>query len=115
MVKSCKHRFHTSNYLFGVVKLTKSADPGKYGYTGYGIGFKARSRFSLPDGSLGKNVIIFGADVSSSVHDDNKKKDILVLFEILTQGLDDTTVNPEAIYSINFTESGEKVCVKSAL
>ena len=34
----------------------------------YDIGFDSRSKFSLPDGSMGKNVIIFGADMSSSVH-----------------------------------------------
>ena len=43
-------------------------------YTGYGIGFNLRSEFSLPDSSAGKNVIIFGVDMSSSVHMDNKKK-----------------------------------------
>ena len=37
-----------------------------------------------------KQVIIFGADMSSSVHIDNKKKDILILGEGSTQGLDDT-------------------------
>ena len=32
------------------------------------------SEFSLSDGSVGKNVIIFGVDMSSSVHIDNKEK-----------------------------------------
>ena len=32
--------------------------------------------------SMGKNVIIFGADMSSSVHIDNKNKDILILGEV---------------------------------
>ena len=41
--------------------------------------FDSRSEFSLPDGSMGKNVIIYIVDVSSSVHIDNKKKDILIL------------------------------------
>ena len=31
------------------------------------------------DGSMKKKVIIFGADMSSSVHIDNKGKDILIL------------------------------------
>ena len=39
-----------------------------------------------------ENVIIFGADMSSSVHIDNKNKDILILGEEPTQGLDDTTL-----------------------
>ena len=36
---------------------------------------------------MGKNVIIFGADMSSSVHIDNKGKDILIFGEGPTQGL----------------------------
>ena len=46
----------------------------------------------MPDGSYGKNVIIFGADKSSSVDIDNKGKDILILGEGSTQGLHDTTL-----------------------
>ena len=51
-----------------------------------------------------KNVIIFRADMSSSVHNDNKNKDILILGEEPTQGLDDTTLTAEAKYPINFTQ-----------
>ena len=43
-----------------------------------------------------KNVIIFGVDLSSSVHIDNKGKDILILGLGPTQGLDDTTLTAEA-------------------
>ena len=57
---------------------------------------------------MGKNVIIFGADMSSSVHVDNKGKDILILGEGPTQGLDDTTLTAEAKYPINFTQSGKR-------
>ena len=48
-------------------------------YTGHGIGFDFRSEFLPIDGSYGKNVIIFWADMSSSVRVDNKGKDILIL------------------------------------
>ena len=58
--------------FFRSVKLTKNADLNKYKYRGYSIGFDSRSKFSLPDGSMGKNVIIFGVDMSSSVLIDNK-------------------------------------------
>ena len=47
--------------------------------------------------------------MSSFVHVDNKKKDILVLGEGPTQGLDDTTLTAEAKYRINFTQSGKKI------
>ena len=52
----------TLKSLFGAVKLTKNADPHKYRYNGYGIWFDLPSEFSLPDGSMGKNVIIFGVN-----------------------------------------------------
>ena len=60
--------------LVGVVTLTKNADDEKYKYSGYGIGFDRRSSFSFPGGGYGQNVLIFGADMSSSAHVDNKKK-----------------------------------------
>ena len=53
---------------------------------------------------MGKNVIIFVPDRSSSVHIDIKNKDILILGEETTQWLDDTTLTVEAKYSINFTQ-----------
>ena len=76
--------------------------------TGCDIGFDSQSEFLFSDGSYGKNVIIFGADMSSSVHVDNKGKDILILGEGPTQGLDDTTLTAEAKYPINFTQSGKR-------
>ena len=41
------------------------------------------------------------------MHVDNKGKDILILGEVPTQGLDDTTLTAEVKYPINFTESGK--------
>ena len=57
---------------------------------------------------MGKNVIIFGADMSSAVHIDNKGKYILILGVEPTQGLDDTTLIAEAIYPINFTQPNKR-------
>ena len=71
--------FKLSNCLIGVVKLTKNTDPDTHKYSNYGIGFEIRSQFSWTDGGVGKNVIIFGADNSSSVHIDGRNKYILVL------------------------------------
>ena len=61
------------NILFGAVKLTKNADIDKYGYSGYGIGFDRHGSFSFPGTGLGRNVIIFGVDISSSTKINNKK------------------------------------------
>ena len=43
--------------------------------------------------------------MSSFVHVDNKKKDILILGEGTTQELDDTTLTAEKMYSIKFTRN----------
>ena len=96
-----------NNCLFGAATLTKNADIDKYGYSGYGIGFDRRSSFSFPGGGFGQNVLIFGADMSSSAHIDNKKKDILVLGKGPTQGLEHT-LTAEKMYSINFTVTKKK-------
>ena len=50
--------------------MTKNADIDKYRY---------KNNFLFTGGGFGQNVIIFGTDMSSSVHVDNKKKDILIL------------------------------------
>ena len=42
--------------------------------------------------------------MSSSVNIDDKNKDILILREGPTQGLDYTTLAAEAIYPLNFSE-----------
>ena len=63
------------NCLFGAVKLTKHVDVDLYKYSGYGIGFDRKGFYSIGD-EVGRNVIIFGVDMSSSSHIDNKKKDI---------------------------------------
>ena len=96
------------NYLFGSVKLTKNANLEKHKYSGCDVTFDSRSEFLFTDGSYGKKVLIFGADMSSSVHVDNKGKDILILCEGQTQGLDDTTLTAKAKYLINFTQSGKR-------
>ena len=46
MVTRFKYWFW-SETLFGAVKLTKNADPDKYSYSGYGIGFNSCSLFSI--------------------------------------------------------------------
>ena len=48
----------------------------------------------------------------SSVHVDNKGKDILILVEGPTQGLDDTTLTEEAKYPLNFTQSGKRFVLR---
>ena len=108
--RDLKTDFTLSDYLFRAVKLTKNADPDKYGYSGYGIGFDAHSSFSV-NGEWDKNFIIWSVDNSLSVHTDNRTKYIKDLGEGLTDGLDDTTIAEEAKYFLNFTKSIKKICL----
>ena len=94
--------------------MTKNADIDKYGYSSYGIGFDRHGSFSFPGTGLGRNVIIFGVDMSSSTKIDNRKKDILILGKGPTQGLDHT-LSAEQMYSINFTEKNKKKLFEPAL
>ena len=110
-LRSFNPYFTLSNCLFGSVKLTKDANRDKYKYIGYGIGFDSRREYSLPDSTVGRNIIIFGADISSSVRIENKRKDILILGKGLTERLDCTTFTAEALYPNNFTESGKRFAV----
>ena len=54
-----------------------------------------------------------GADMSPSLYIDNNNKDILILDEASTQGLDDTTLTAEAKYPIKFTQPRKRL--KSSL
>ena len=103
-------KFALKDDLFGNVEITKNADPNKYSYSEYGIGFDSRSLISSPNDWC-KNVIIFGVNTSSSVHVNNKNKDILTLDKGQTQRLDNTTLTAEAEYSINFLRSQRKFCL----
>ena len=98
------------NSVFGAVTLNKNADIDKFRYSGYGIGFNRRSSFSYPGGGCGQNLIVFGADMSSSAHIDNKKRDILVLWKGPTQGLEHT-LTVEKMYSISITLTKKKLCL----
>ena len=97
--------------MFGVVKLTKNSDIDKYKYAGYGIGFDSKGTFSHPSGGTGVNVVIFGTNMSSSVHANNKTKSILILGEGFPQGLENTTLYAEKMYSVNFTATRTKFCL----
>ena len=96
--------------LFGAVTYTKNADIDKYGCSGYGIGFDRRSSFSFPGSGFGQNIPIFGADMSSSAHINNKEKSILVLGKGPTQRLQHT-LTAEKINSINFTLTNKRSCL----
>ena len=99
------------NCFFGVVSLTKHVDIDQYKYSGFGIGFNRKGEFLFGHG-FGRNVIILGADISSSVHANNKTRSILVRGKDFIQGIDNTTIYAKKLYSINFTKTTTKFCLK---
>ena len=52
-----------------------------------------------------------GVDLSSSVHANNKINNVLVLGKGFIQGINDTTICAEKMYSIDFTKTSVKFCL----
>ena len=111
--------FTIQNALFGAMQITKNAtDNLKNGYKGYGICFDERSQFGhtiTEDGRAyttnGRNVLIFGVDMSFSVHTTNRANSIYVMGDGLTQGIHDTTLYAEKNYWRKFTDPGKKFVI----
>ena len=99
------------NCLFGAVSITKNADIDTNKYSGYGIEFDRKGLYLLPRGRFGRNEVLFGVDMNSFVHVDNKGKDILILGKGSTQGLGEHSLTVEKMDSVNFTDNGDKYCL----
>ena len=92
------------NALFGGVKITKNAtDTSKHKYEGYGICFDEGGTFSIGNINNGRNVLIFGVHENSVTHSNNKANNIYIIGDGFVQGINDTTLYAEKIYSHNFT------------
>ena len=113
--------FTIQNALFGAMQITKNAtDNSKNNYKGFGICLDERSQFShtiTEDGRAhttnGKNVLIFGVDMSFSAHATNKANHIYLMGDGLTQGINDTALYVEKNYWRNFTDPGKKFIISS--
>ena len=92
--------------------MKKNSNISTYKYSGYRIGFNSKGSFLHADGSYGVNVIIFGAALRSSRHANNKKNNILVLGKNVIQGIDDTIIYVEQLYSTNFTGTDKTFCLR---
>ena len=111
--------FTIQNALFGTIQITKNAtDNSKSNYKGYGIYFDERSQFGhtiTEDGRAhtknGRNVLIFGVDMSFSAHATNRASHIYLMGDGLTQGINDSTLYVEKSYWRNFTDPGKKFII----
>ena len=100
--------FTAQNCLFGAVKITNGVDTSNYKYSGYGICFDRESYFTFGNITNGKNVIIFGCDMSFSSHSTTKTHNIYVLGKDFVQGINGTTAYAEKIYKHDFTSPDKK-------
>ena len=107
--------FTIQNALFGAMQITKNAHNSKNNYKGYGIYFDERSEFgpTITEGGFthttyARNILIFGTDMSFSVHATNRANNIYVLGAGLTQGIHDTTLYAEKNFYRNFTDFSKK-------
>ena len=101
--------YTVQNALLGGVKITKNAtDTSKHKYEGYGIFFDEGGTFSKGNISNGKNVLIFGVHENSLVHANNKANNIYVMGDLFVQGINDTALYAEKLYSQNFTAVNKK-------
>ena len=108
-ISSSRNTDHTiQNALFGAIKITKNADSSKDKYEGYGICFDEGGTFTSGNITNGRKVLVFGADMSFSIHNTNKANNIYVLGNNFFQGIKYTTLYAEKFYKINSTEPNKK-------
>ena len=108
--------FNIQDALFAAMQITKNAtDNSKDNYKVCGICFDEESQFghTMTEGGRthitnGRNVLIFGADMSFSIHPTNRANHIYVMGDGLTQSIHDTTLYVEKKNFRNFTEPDVK-------
>ena len=108
--------FTIQDALSGAMQITKNAtDNSKNNYKGYGICFDEGSQFghTMSEGSRthitnGRNILIFGADMSFSIHRTNSANHIYIMGNGPTQGINDTIIYSEKKYFRNITEPNVK-------
>ena len=100
--------YTVQNALFGSAKITKNAtDTSKHKYEGYRICFDEGGTFNKGGINNGRNTLIFGVHENSLVHANNKAN-IYVMGDLFVQGINDTTLYAEKIYSQIFTAANKK-------
>ena len=110
--------FTIQNALFGAMPITKNAtDNSKNNYEGYGICFDERSQFghTITEGGFAhttdaRNVLIFAADMSFSVHATNRANHIYLMGTGLTQGKNDIRYMQKRTFTETLQISTKNLC-----
>ena len=100
--------FTIQNALVGTMNVTINGDISKNKYEGYGLCFDEGGTFSKGGINNGKNVLIFGVYESSLTHTNNKNNNTYVMGDLFVQGINDTTLYAEKVYSQKFTQPNKK-------
>ena len=102
--------FALSDGLFGAVKVTEKDKNNydNYVYNCFGVCFDSKGTFTHSDGSTARNVIIFGADSSQSIHGGNKSaENLMILGKGLIQKINKQTVYADHSLMTNFTQTSK--------
>ena len=99
-------------------KLLNTLILQKYNYKGYGICYDEGGAFghTIRQGNFdhttnARNVLIFGADMSFSVHATNRANIIYVIGEAFVQGINDTAICTEKKFYQNVRDPGRKFVI----
>ena len=96
--------FTIQNALFGAMQITKNTDKSDESEEFTHV----RKRGNFSDTTDGRNVIIFGVDMSFSKHANNEANNIYVTGKDYIQKVNDTKIYAEKMYYRNFTDPGKK-------
>ena len=94
-------------HYFGASNILTNSDKGKWLYSGYGTAFDGAGSWNFGNGNTG-NVIIFGANNSSSSHTDNRKNNFLVLGKGPIYGINGSFGSPEKTFIVDFIKARTK-------
>ena len=100
--------FTVQNALFGAMQIIKNSDTSKYASRGYGTCFDEGGMFSEVSINNGRNILIFGVHQSSLLQSNNKANNIYVMGKDFVQGINNTTLYADKVYSQNFTQPSKK-------
>ena len=99
--------FTIQDALFGAMQITKNATDNSKNNVGSQFGH-IMTEGGRTHTANGRNVLIFGADMSFSIYRTNRTNHIYVMGDGLTQGIHNTTLYVEKKYVRNFTEPNVK-------
>ena len=98
------------NRIFGNCNLTKTTDKKHYGYSdGIFFFFDALDKYNGPDpGKTCRNMLIYGVDMTNSIHTSNKTDNFYCIGKAQTQGLQNgKTVHDYAAHDYVKTNGSE--------